>query len=153
MSASKGNSTSPQPGAAIDKPKTSHGTSAGVTGPNKMTERERLQASLRQTLTEFKEQQTREKRNGQAAQGGQKAINNRLVGNYLVGKTIGSGTFGKVREGIHQLTQEKVAIKILEKDKIKDQADITRVMREIHILKIVRHPNIVQLYEIIETSK
>ena len=46
--------------------------------------------------------------------------NNRLVGNYLVGKTIGSGTFGKVREGIHQLTQEKVAIKILEKDKIKD---------------------------------
>lgn len=75
------------------------------------------------------------------------------MGNYHVGKTIGSGTFGKVREGIHQLTQEKVAIKILEKDKIKDQADITRVMREIHILKIVRHPNIVQLYEIIETSK
>ena len=71
----------------------------------------------------------------------------------LVGKTIGSGTFGKVREGFHQLTNEKVAIKILEKDKIKDQADITRVMREIHILKIVRHPNIVQLYEIIETSK
>ena len=70
-----------------------------------------------------------------------------------IGETIGSGTFGKVREGIHQLTSEKVAIKILEKDKIKDQADITRVMREIHILKIVRHPNIVQLYEIIETSK
>lgn len=41
------------------------------------------------------------------------------------------------------LTDEKVAIKILEKDKIKDQADITRVMREIQILKIVRHPNIV----------
>ena len=51
-----------------------------------MTERERLQASLRQTLTEFKEQQSKEKRNGQAAQGGQKAENNRLVGNYLVGK-------------------------------------------------------------------
>ena len=61
----------------------------------------------------------------------------------IEGKTIGSGTFGKVREGIHQLTQEKVAIKILEKEKIKDQADITRVMREIHILKLVRHPNIV----------
>ena len=47
-------------------------------------------------------------------------MNNRLVGNYLVGKTIGKGTFGKVREGIHQLTHEKVAIKILEKDMIKD---------------------------------
>jgi len=46
-----------------------------------------------------------------------------------------------------------VAIKILEKDKIKEQADITRVMREIQIIKIVRHPNIVQLYEIIETSR
>lgn len=65
----------------LEKPKTSHGT-----GPNKMTERERLQASLRQTLTEFKEMQTKEKRVGQGAQGGQKAANNRLVGNYLVGK-------------------------------------------------------------------
>ena len=46
-----------------------------------------------------------------------------------------------------------MAIKILEKDKIKEQADVTRVMREIQILKIVRHPNIVQLYEIIETSR
>lgn len=70
-----------------------------------------------------------------------------------VGRTIGQGTFGKVRLGTHQITQEKVAIKILEKDKIKDQADVTRVMREIQILKIVRHPNIVQLYEIIETSR
>jgi 5'-AMP-activated protein kinase catalytic alpha subunit len=60
-----------------------------------------------------------------------------------IGKTIGQGTFGKVRLGIHQLTQEKVAIKILEKDKIKEQADVNRVMREIQILKIVRHPNIV----------
>ena len=66
-----------------------------------MTERERLQASLRQTLTEFKEAQTREKRNGQASQGRQKAANNRLVGNYLVGSKIGSGTFGKVCEGFH----------------------------------------------------
>eukprot|EP00347_Sterkiella_histriomuscorum_P006616 403352090 len=63
------------------------------------------------------------------------------------------GTFGKVRLGTHMLTGEKVAIKILEKDKIKDQADVERVTREIHILKIVRHPNVVQLYEIIETSR
>jgi 5'-AMP-activated protein kinase catalytic alpha subunit len=58
-----------------------------------------------------------------------------------------------VRLGTHILTGEKVAIKILEKDKIKDQADVERVTREIHILKIVRHPNVIQLYEIIETSK
>ena len=45
-------------------------------------------------------------------------------------------------------TGEKVAIKILEKDKIKDQSDVERVTREIHILKIVRHPNVIQLYEV-----
>lgn len=44
-------------------------------------------------------------------------------------------------------------MKILEKDRIVDMADVERVAREIHILKMIRHPNIVQLYEIIETQK
>ena len=66
---------------------------------------------------------------------------------------MGKGTFGKVKVGTHNLTGEKVAIKILEKEKIVDVADVERVAREIHILKIVRHPHVVQLYEIIETSK
>jgi serine/threonine protein kinase len=46
-----------------------------------------------------------------------------------------------------------VAIKVLEKDRICDVADVERVSREIHILKLIRHPNIIQLYEIIETPK
>ena len=40
------------------------------------------------------------------------------VGHYLLSKTIGKGTFGKVKLGTHNLTGEKVAVKILEKDKI-----------------------------------
>ena len=50
------------------------------------------------------------------------STNSKALKSFMLGKgkTIGSGTFGKVREGIHQLTQEKVAIKILEKEKIKD---------------------------------
>ena len=55
--------------------------------------------------------------------------------------------------GTHMPTGEKVAIKILEKDRIVDVADVERVAREIHILKLIRHPNIIQLYEIIETPK
>ena len=55
--------------------------------------------------------------------------------------------------GVHNLTGEKVAVKILEKDKITDINDVERVAREIHILKMIRHPNIIQLYEIIETPK
>jgi 5'-AMP-activated protein kinase catalytic alpha subunit len=61
---------------------------------------------------------------------------------------LGQGTFGKVRLGTHMLTGEKVAIKILEKEKIKDHSDVERVTREIQILKIVRHPNVIQLYEV-----
>lgn len=45
-----------------------------------------------------------------------------------------------------------MAVKILRKSKILDISDIERVSREIHILKIVQHPHIVQLYEIIETK-
>jgi 5'-AMP-activated protein kinase catalytic alpha subunit len=75
------------------------------------------------------------------------------VTQYLLGKTLGEGTFGKVKLGTHILTGEKVAIKILEKSKIKNKGDVERVTREIHILKIMRHPNIIQLYEIIETPK
>jgi serine/threonine protein kinase len=45
-----------------------------------------------------------------------------------------------------------VAIKILEKSKIKDQADVRRVNREIKILKKARHGNIIQLYEVLDTK-
>ena len=79
--------------------------------------------------------------------------NERKIGNYILGKSIGEGTFGKVKVGTHITTNEKVAVKILEKSKITDVADVERVSREIHILKIVQHPHLVQLYEIIETPK
>ena len=75
------------------------------------------------------------------------------IGHYFLGKTIGEGTFGKVKLGTHQLTGLKVAIKVLEKARIADAADVERVTREIHILKLIRHPAIIQLYEIIETPK
>jgi 5'-AMP-activated protein kinase catalytic alpha subunit len=73
----------------------------------------------------------------------------RTIGDYSLLKSIGEGTFGKVKLGVHQLTNEKVAIKILEKKRIVDVADVERVSREIHILKLIRHPNIIQLYEVI----
>jgi len=85
--------------------------------------------------------------------GGAAASNGTNVGQYVLSKTIGKGTFGKVKLGVHNLTGEKVAVKILEKDKIQDVNDVERVAREIHILKLIRHPNIIQLYEIIETPK
>ena len=72
----------------------------------------------------------------------------KIVGAYSIGPTIGKGTFGKVKLGQHIQTSEKVAIKILEKDKITDASDVERVSRELHILKLIRHPNIIQLLEV-----
>lgn len=82
-----------------------------------------------------------------------RAMRAKSIGHYILGKTIGEGTFGKVKLGTHILTGEKVAVKILEKERIVDVADVERVAREIHILKLVQHPHVIQLYEIIETPK
>ena len=76
----------------------------------------------------------------------------KVVGQYMLGKTIGEGTFGKVKLAIHVPTGEKVAVKILEKSRIREQADVRRVNREIKILKKTRHPNIIQLYEVLDTE-
>lgn len=65
-----------------------------------------------------------------------------------MGKTIGAGTFGIVKKGVHLPTGSTVAIKIIVKSKINEVADVERVSREMHILKIVRHPSIIQLYEV-----
>ncbi|KFG62839.1 putative histone kinase SNF1, partial [Toxoplasma gondii RUB] len=77
----------------------------------------------------------------------------RSMEQYTLGATIGEGTFGKVKLGIHVATQEQVAIKILEKSRIKETEDVERVLREIQILKTIRHPHIVRLLEIIETQQ
>jgi 5'-AMP-activated protein kinase catalytic alpha subunit len=53
-----------------------------------------------------------------------------------------------VKVASHILTGEKVAVKVLEKNKIIDASDYERVSREITILKQVRHPNVIQLYEV-----
>ena len=60
------------------------------------------------------------------------------IGNYLIKKTLGQGTFGKVKLGIYIPSQEKVAIKILEKDRIVERDDEVRVKREFDMLLIIQ---------------
>ncbi|ETV76438.1 CAMK/CAMKL/AMPK protein kinase, variant [Aphanomyces astaci] len=76
-----------------------------------------------------------------------------VIGDYVLGKTIGRGTFGKVKIGMHLSTGEKVAVKILEKCRILEIADAERVAREIKILKRNFHTNVIQLYQVIDTSE
>ena len=76
------------------------------------------------------------------------------IGNYQLGQEIGSGAFGKVLLGKHITTEEKVAIKILDKIKLsKTPDDYQLVKQELSILKIVKHKYIVRLFEILETSR
>lgn len=72
----------------------------------------------------------------------------------MLEKTLGEGTFGKVKLATHMQTEEKVAIKILDKGKmLEDQDDLERVRQEISIMKKLRHRNIIQLYEIMESKR
>ncbi|CAD8164108.1 unnamed protein product [Paramecium pentaurelia] len=68
-------------------------------------------------------------------------------------RTLGQGTFGKVKLGYHTITDEYVAIKVLEKNRIENQFDLMRVQREIMILRKVNHPNVIKLYEILESEQ
>ncbi|CAD8070100.1 unnamed protein product [Paramecium sonneborni] len=75
------------------------------------------------------------------------------VQNYILDRTLGRGTFGKVRLGYHTICKEYVAVKILQKNKIENNADLDRVQREISILRKVNHENIIKLYEILESDQ
>ena len=80
--------------------------------------------------------------------------NNKQIGDYLLNEEIGSGGFAKVVLGTHIPTGEKVAIKIMDKQQIlSDELNRERVLSEIAILKVVRHNNIIKLYEVMETPQ
>ncbi|XP_010258233.1 PREDICTED: SNF1-related protein kinase catalytic subunit alpha KIN10-like [Nelumbo nucifera] len=72
--------------------------------------------------------------------------------NYRLGKTLGIGSFGKVKIAEHMLTGHKVAVKILNRRKIRGMEMEEKVKREIKILRLFMHPHIIRLYEVIETS-
>ena len=75
------------------------------------------------------------------------------IGNYLIQKTLGKGTFGKVKLGIYLPTHEKVAIKILDKSRIVEKDDEIRVKREFEMLTLFSHPNVILVAEIFENSQ
>ena len=75
------------------------------------------------------------------------------IGNYLIKKTLGKGTFAKVKLAIHLPSKEKVAIKIIEKNRLKEEDDITRLKREFEMLTKFNHPNVISVTEIFENRE
>ena len=74
------------------------------------------------------------------------------IGNYLIKKTLGKGTFGKVKLGIYLPKNKKVAIKILEKKRLKEEDDLIRLKREFEMLSQFNHPNVITVSEIFESN-
>lgn len=76
-----------------------------------------------------------------------------LLENYVIGRTLGRGTFASVKFATHRLTKEKVAIKIINKLKLIEPDDMERLARELKIMQEITHPHIVQMYEVLETPR
>ncbi|CAA7398322.1 unnamed protein product [Spirodela intermedia] len=70
------------------------------------------------------------------------------VGKYELGRTIGEGTFAKVKFAKNMETGEPVAIKILDKEKVLRHKMVEQIRREIATMKLIKHPNVVRLHEV-----
>ena len=79
-------------------------------------------------------------------------MNQNIMNEYSIKGTIGKGSFSKVKLGINKITGEKVAIKIIDKKKIKMNSDRERVQRELNIIKKLSHINIVKIIQIKEDT-
>eukprot|EP00057_Strongylocentrotus_purpuratus_P006172 XP_011660646.1 PREDICTED: hormonally up-regulated neu tumor-associated kinase homolog A-like [Strongylocentrotus purpuratus] len=75
------------------------------------------------------------------------------LGPYLLGPTIGEGSFAKVKEAMHVLVGEKVAIKIIDKKAAREDAYLHKTLRrEAGLLQLLGHAHIVRLLEVMETD-
>ncbi len=74
------------------------------------------------------------------------------IGKYKLLKTIGKGNFAKVKLAKHAPTGIEVAIKIIDKTAL-NQSSLQKLFREVRIMKQLDHPNIVKLYQVMETDQ
>ncbi|KAJ0794720.1 putative protein kinase CAMK-CAMKL-CHK1 family [Helianthus annuus] len=84
----------------------------------------------------------------------QSGVENRHVifGKYEMGRLLGQGTFAKVYHARDFLTMESVAVKVIKTEQVKKQGLMEQITREIAVMRLVRHPNVVQLKEVMATK-
>lgn len=100
----------------------------------------------------FKNNKSISKNNIRCTSQSSQSKDQRTIQGYIINGSLGKGTFGEVKMAKHQLTREKVAIKVLEKSKIKSNDDLERINREMKILKLFNHENIIKIYDIFEDN-
>ncbi|KAH9736893.1 CBL-interacting protein kinase 2 [Citrus sinensis] len=75
-----------------------------------------------------------------------------LMQRYELGRLLGQGTFAKVHYARNLKTGMSVAIKIIDKEKVLKVGMIDQIKREISVMRLVRHPNVVELYEVMASK-
>mmetsp|Transcript_19159 Transcript_19159/g.39083 ORF Transcript_19159/g.39083 Transcript_19159/m.39083 type:complete len:402 (-) Transcript_19159:1885-3090(-) len=78
----------------------------------------------------------------------------KFVGSYILDKTLGIGATGKVKLARHSKTGEKVGVKIIRKDLFYDKPSLRiKVQREISVMKLMYHPHVIKIFDVLEDSK
>ena len=77
--------------------------------------------------------------------------NDQRIGQYSIKKTLGEGSFGKVKLAVHRISGQEVALKIIARRRLVSRDMAGRVEREIQYLQLLRHPHIIKLYTVITT--
>lgn len=75
-----------------------------------------------------------------------------LMNRYELGRMLGQGTFAKVYHARNLASNQSVAIKVIDKEKVLRVGMIEQIKREISIMRLVRHPNVVQLHEVMASK-
>uniref|UniRef100_H3CLW0 SNF-related serine/threonine-protein kinase n=1 Tax=Tetraodon nigroviridis TaxID=99883 RepID=H3CLW0_TETNG len=83
--------------------------------------------------------------------GFKRGYDGKIAGLYDLDKTLGRGHFAVVKLARHVFTGEKVAVKVIDKTKL-DTVATGHLFQEVRCMKLVQHPNIVRLYEVIDTQ-
>ncbi|KAJ1549262.1 hypothetical protein HK405_006925 [Cladochytrium tenue] len=72
---------------------------------------------------------------------------------YYISKSLGEGTYGKVKLAVDLETGDKIALKVISKTAVKQKDHIKRIKREVRIMRLVNHPHIAKLYDVLETDR
>ncbi|KAF7134469.1 hypothetical protein RHSIM_Rhsim08G0206200 [Rhododendron simsii] len=78
---------------------------------------------------------------------------NVLFGKYEMGRLLGQGTFAKVYHAKNLITSESVAVKAISTDQVRKKGLMDQIKREISVMRLVRHPNVVELKEVMATKQ
>ncbi|KAI6207147.1 Protein kinase domain-containing protein [Aphelenchoides besseyi] len=89
---------------------------------------------------------------GQPLAGADPKLQRDIKHRFEITRKLGSGTYGKVSLAYDHKTEREVAVKLIKKSAIENKQDLIRIRREIRIMSMLKHPNIIQIYEVFENK-